>query len=109
MELLLHNAEVDYTERGDRATPLYIASQNGRTLVAKALILKDASPDLADNDGFTPVHIAATNSHKDVIREFLLRNVDLNIQMKTKQGFTPLMLAKSARNDTVIRFLQIFC
>jgi len=57
---------------------------------------------LIDRDGFTPIHIAAKNGHKDVLWEFYQRDFDL--QVKTVQGYTPLMIATGPAKT----FLNIF-
>ena len=61
-------------ERGDdvnavmseRATPLYIASQDGHTDVARLLLEHGANVDAATNDGTTSLHIASLNGYINV-------------------------------------------
>jgi hypothetical protein len=49
------------------ATPLYIASQNGRKDVVELLLRAGADKDKDTSDGCTPLYIASFNGHKDIV------------------------------------------
>jgi ankyrin repeat protein len=59
------------------------------------LLAKKADVNAKTNRGFTPLHIAAFNGHKEVTA-FLLAN-GANVNATSDQGLTPLRCAE--RND----------
>jgi ankyrin repeat protein len=59
--------------------------------------------DLKKHDEFAPLHLAALNGHRDVIKILLDLNADIEISNKRKQ--TPLLLAVSQIYPKVIELL----
>jgi len=55
----------------DRATPLFIAAQNGNFKVLVFLLSQGANPDARRIDGATPLWIAAQMGHDHVVRQLL--------------------------------------
>ncbi|KDQ65317.1 Ankyrin repeat domain-containing protein 29 [Zootermopsis nevadensis] len=55
----------------DRATPLFIASQNGHFKILLLLLAHGAVPDSRRTDGATPLWIAAQMGHDHVVRQLL--------------------------------------
>jgi ankyrin repeat protein len=55
----------------DRATPLFIASQNGHFKILMFLLSQGAIPDSRRTDGATPLWIAAQMGHDHVVRQLL--------------------------------------
>jgi len=53
---------------------------------------------------YTPLHFAACNGHLNVIEFLVKQNVDLNI--KEKNGKTPLVLASEKGKWNVVEFLK---
>jgi ankyrin repeat protein len=57
----------------DRATPVFIAAQNGHKAVLQLLIAAGAHLDVPRNDGATPLWIASQMGH-DHIAKLLLQH-----------------------------------
>ena len=82
--LIGNGATVDVKTNGS-FTPLYIASQEGQTEVAKFLIENGgATIDAKDNEGCTPLYIASQNGHNEVAK--LLIENGATIDAKDNEG-----------------------
>lgn len=57
----------------DRATPIFIASQNGHRAVLLALLGEDGDPNVCRIDGASPLWIASQMGHDHIVR-VLLKN-----------------------------------
>ena len=82
-------------------TPFTLAVRHGHTDIA-GLLLETKSVDINEqNDlGETPLHIAvASDGATDMIRLLLAANADINI--KNKQGYSPLDLARKSGNGEI--------
>lgn len=69
-------------------------------------ILKE-DPDLVfskDSNGWTPLHFAAFNGHKDVVELLLASRADVNA--KDNEGYTPLHWAAERGREDVVEFLR---
>lgn len=51
----------------DRATALFIASQNGHRTILSMLLTEGANPDACRNDGATPLWIASQMGHDHIV------------------------------------------
>lgn len=47
----------------DKATPLYIATQENYVDIVKLLLERGASPKITVEDGYLPIHVAAYKGH----------------------------------------------
>ena len=72
-------------------TPLMNAALNGNVQVVKSVIKRGADPSLMDNRGWNTLHCAAQGGDTDIIS--LIHTHLPNIDSKTREGDTPLMLA----------------
>lgn len=79
---------------GWRAVHLCISNQTGKRALEclKYLLDKKANPSVANNDGITPVHQAASEGHVQCLK--LLIEVGAEIDGRDCRGHTPLDLAK---------------
>jgi ankyrin repeat protein len=66
--LLDHGADPNIREREDGNTPLHLASQNGRTEIARLLVEHGASVEVQDNLGRTPLDVASWWRHDEIIK-----------------------------------------
>lgn len=57
----------------DRATPIFIASQNGHRAVLMTLLSEGGDPNICRIDGASPLWIAAQMGHDHIVR-ILLKN-----------------------------------
>ena len=79
------------TVRGN--TALGLTAQEGHTEVAHTLLAANASPNLGNDKGWTPVHVAAERDHAGVLAELLATcYVNPNMQIYADNS-TPLHVA----------------
>ena len=72
-------------------TPLMNAALNGNVQAVKSMIKRGADPSLTDNKGWNTLHHAASGGDTDIIS--LIHTHLPNIESKTGEGYTPLMVA----------------
>ncbi|KAK4319835.1 hypothetical protein Pmani_009253 [Petrolisthes manimaculis] len=75
--------------------PLHAAAFKGSAQLVKILLKKAEGVDVTDNDGFTPLMVAALKGHTDVVKELLGYGADLNARTRTS-GHTALHLASDS-------------
>ncbi|XP_018328199.1 ankyrin repeat domain-containing protein 49-like [Agrilus planipennis] len=100
--------DIDY-EKHPHETPekeILWAAENGELEVVKSLVLKDPGlVNVADKDGYTPLHRACYNNHVEVV-EFLLEN-GADISAKTLMLWQPLHSAcQWNHKECVLRLIQ---
>lgn len=92
------SSETDVAKRdsdGQTALHKYTGYDWGSLDDVKTLIARGADVNATDNDGFTPLHLAAMNGYADKARYLLEHGASL--QALTKQKTTPLHLAAERR------------
>ncbi|KAL7302846.1 hypothetical protein TKK_0004078 [Trichogramma kaykai] len=78
-------------------TPLSVALLNGNTKMAEWLLKTGADPNLADNTGWTPLHIICARCNrflKTFLKIYEGREPPLDFNAKTIEGRTPLELLR---------------
>jgi ankyrin repeat protein len=91
-------SETDIAKRdsdGQTALHKYAGYDWGSLDDVKTLIARGADVNAVDNDGFTPLHLAAMGGYADKASYLLEHGASL--QVLTKQGTTPLHLAAERR------------
>ena len=83
-------------------SPLWYAAFSGHPDILELLLKKDPFLNRQDNNGFTPLAIAAQKGHLQTVN-YLRDMVDLSISTNT--GHTPLSLATSARHLECVKSL----
>jgi ankyrin repeat protein/energy-coupling factor transporter ATP-binding protein EcfA2 len=76
---------------------------NGHKNPVESLLKKGANVNDKNNEGNTPLMLAAANGHKDSV-EFLLKN-GANVNDKNNEGNTPLILAAANGHKDSVEFL----
>lgn len=109
VKLILENEKEKADEFSeDGFSPLGLASHFGHADVVRYLLLKDADPNAASENGYNvyPLHSALSNQHNDVAK--LLIESGANINVMQHGGITPLHLAASTGNIELIILLLEF-
>jgi hypothetical protein len=86
------------------ATPLMRAAYNGNVTIAKELLLRGADPTSVDYGGATPLHLASRMGHKEMV-ELLVEAAPKYFDQADNDGWTPLMRATIAKNNSIVKFL----
>jgi hypothetical protein len=70
-------------------------------------LVKELSADVnqADDDGFTPLYIAAQQGHHSVV-QCLVKELGANVNRATLDGSTPLMIAAAQKHTEVVVWLS---
>ena len=85
--------------------PLHIASQNGNLEMVKILMPNPNNCKLvSDRHGFTPIHIAVTEGHIDIV-EYVSRDIR-GLNNRNNQGNTPLHIALKIGNFDMVNLLS---
>ncbi|KAJ5553219.1 hypothetical protein N7494_002597 [Penicillium frequentans] len=74
-------------------TLLHFAASMGLTRFVAGLLARGANPDVQDNTGNAPMHLAALHSHAHIVHR--LRLAGANANARSVRGFTPADLATS--------------
>ncbi|MEC7984353.1 MAG: glutaminase A [Myxococcota bacterium] len=88
----------------DQLSQLMWAASKGDLSAILRLESKGVDLSLADYDGRTPIHLAASEGHAEVVSFFIDRKINLN--PKDRWGGTPLMDAKRHNHDAVTKLLK---
>ena len=89
-------------ENGD--TPLNVAADNGRAASARLLIDAGADINISDNKQRTALHMAADLGYDDILRT-LIDAPDVNLNLRTETGHTPLHAAANNGRAASARLL----
>ncbi|XP_073801318.1 caskin-2 isoform X8 [Danio rerio] len=109
-EMLLQHQSNPCVLNKAKKTPLDLACEFGRAKVAQLLLssnmvaslLEGDQRDASDSNCNTPLHLAARNGHKDVIRLLLKAGIDIN---RTTKAGTALHEAALYGKTEVVRLL----
>ncbi len=63
-----------------------------------------ADPNVRDEDGNTPLHLAAKHGHLGIVKDLVRYGADINAE--NLSGYTPLALAIKGGNREVEEFLR---
>ena len=85
----------------NNTTVLYVASLYGHSSVVPTLLNNGVYPNIATNDGWTPLMIASQNDHGDVVELLLEKNVPVNTKVQMELQLFLLL----ARTVTLLLYL----
>ena len=71
--------------------------------VAQLFIDSNADLNVAQADGYTPLHLAANNGHVAICRVLLAAGDRINVNVTEDEGLTPLHIAASSGHSDVVR------
>ncbi|XP_046643175.1 serine/threonine-protein phosphatase 6 regulatory ankyrin repeat subunit B-like [Daphnia pulicaria] len=96
IKLILENEQVDINSRGKYGrTALHHAIEARNVITVRYLLKKGADPNAADENGVTPLHVAAIYAKSmDLIDELLLNTEVVDVNCVDIKGRTPLTYAR---------------
>jgi ankyrin repeat protein len=84
---------------------LYVAAKQGNLACLTLLLAhQEINPNLAIENGDTPLHIAVIQGHLEIVKQ-LLRHSDIDPNQTNKNGITPLHLAAFQGNIHILKVL----
>lgn len=86
-----------------RETALHIVAKRGDLLYTRFLLQKGANPDLRDVNGSTPLLIAVSAGHGELIAAYVAARA--NVNQGNDSGETPLIKAVQRRDTAMVREL----
>ena len=89
---------------GDGRTALHLAVEAGRWQMLTVLLLAGANPDAVDHRGQGPLHVAVAWGRPGFAQQLLLRG-RCDVDLRDREGRTPLMLAVLADRDDLVDLL----
>ena len=88
-----------------KATPLYIACQQGHTEAVRVLLQYQADPNLPSSDNKkTPLMVACSNTHAEVVK-LLLAHKATDVEALDETHDTALRYANDRNNTEIVRLL----
>ena len=91
-DLIAQGANINSTMDKTGETPLHLAARYARADAAKKLLDAKGDANAIDNTGRTPLHAAVAADAQGVF-QILVRHRQTNLDAKTSDGTTPLILA----------------
>lgn len=107
--LLKKKADPNYADSNTLNTPLAVACMRGETQIAENLIKAGADVNSRNKQTFTPLHLASTYGHLDIVELLLAAQADVDAPVTAPQfnQFTPCMFAiKNKHFDIAERLLR---
>lgn len=103
--LLLGGAELDARDTDTGRTPLHYAANVGDPALIDVLRRAGAKADDKDNEGNTPLHVAALDTQSRYIVNLMLL-ADGSVDARNDDKITPLMLAAAYnKNEEVVQYM----
>ncbi|KAL7676382.1 hypothetical protein ACOME3_002636 [Neoechinorhynchus agilis] len=103
--LLEGGAQVDSMCDKTRDTPLSYACSHGRLDLARLMLAKGASREHRNSSDYTPMCLAATSGHVDIINLLAQHKAEIDSRTNSKLGITPLMLASMNGHALAVQLL----
>ena len=106
LRALIHAPDVNLNLRTETGhTPIHLAVEHVRTRSVRLLIDAGADINIPDKYQQTALHTATAIGDDDKIVRALIRAPDVNLNIRTKDGNTPLHFAVARRKEQSLRLL----
>ena len=83
-------------------TALARAAYSGHVECVDELLLRSARVNLANDDGLTPLHIAALRNNTSIVARLLRSEVEADVNARDARCWTPLMIAANLGHEPVV-------
>ena len=97
-------AEISQIPEGKVSTEYLIRAENNYRNIIHSLLTWGENPDCQDLCGYTPLHMAVEFGLLEIVMMLMPFYKDLN--METKNGETPIKIAKRMKNDAMVKLLD---
>jgi cytohesin len=93
------------------AGPIHDAARDGDLAGVQELLDAGADVNAKDNDGWTPLHIAASKNHREIVELLIAKGADVNAAGESSSvfiwqgGFTPLHYAAVNGHKEIVELL----
>ena len=102
--ILTHQPDIQIDAEDDEGgIPLHSAITRKHLYTVEYLLDKNSDPNLANNEGFTSVHLACQHADEDIL--YLLTARGARVNVKDRDGKTPVMIAAQNGKDGCIGIL----
>ncbi|KAI2653199.1 Ankyrin-1 [Labeo rohita] len=109
--LMEHHADVTAVTRQSGETPLHYCTRVGNTATLQEMLSNNGRSPLllaaeqghTEVEGKAAIHLAAEQGHQDIVDVLLAHKAFVNV--KTKQGLTPLHLSAQSGSAQLVRLL----
>ena len=89
-------------------TPIFLGSLYGLHGTVEILLNKYESPMAPNNLGETPIHIAATNGHLEIVKLLVAHTDPTSVMTFNQLGYNPIHMAATNGHLNVIKFLVAY-
>ena len=91
VKVLLKNGEIrsEVSDEIAKNGTLIKLSENGEAVLIKKLLKNGVTPNCKNHEGHTPLHVACSKGHVDIVNELL--NYGANVDEKCNHKTTPLL------------------
>ena len=100
--ILLKLRKTDIQDENGNSLLMYAVNYQNEKLIA-ILLNQGSDPNLKNNNGFTPVHLAASNADYDSLYQLLFAGG--NVNLKDKDGNTPGMYGIASGDMNIIKIM----
>ncbi len=101
-------ADLDLAHKKSGGKLIFYAAEGELLDVIELCIERGQSPSQGDNNGLTPVHVAAKTGHLSAVR-YLIEKCAADPDKATDEGFRPLFLAAKEGHFPVVEYLVEKC
>ncbi|OUC43395.1 KH domain protein, partial [Trichinella nativa] len=103
--LIKQGANIEAVIERTKDTALTLACQNGRKQAVRVLLSHKANKEHRNGNDYTPLCVAASGGHTEVMQLLLQNGAEINARSGSKLGISPLMLAAMNGNADAVKFL----
>ncbi len=94
--------KTDFTDENGNTLLMHAIARRNQSLIAM-LLSEGASPNQMNNEGFAPIHLAASNGDNVAMYSLMMGGADSNL--RDKQGNTALMYASKTCNADTLKLM----